>query len=326
MDNKMWFGTEFHSEWIDAPSSGADVSPQGASSSGTLLDGGGFVNQKFGNHKMYQFSWGEASAVSAAQKMRAYASGVYGKGLLHPVDPMTYHTNVLPLQWSAPFLSGAGDYPPLRKINPLPRHPLGAVVNHTSSGRHNLPLQSANYTVDETVTRGFPGIKDSLYLPIPPGMYMRIGAFFATFGTGVGVYYGPATPTGVSEVYRLTPLTQQDTEAIAEIMPDVIDTHNNGGEPGIRIWIGRAPVSAQYPAGDAQTTGTFVFRAMMARLFPADEWATIAPVDHEGPWVPGEGNSGCRPDGMPTITYTSGVNGGQAGYALTLRETGSWEL
>lgn len=50
-------------------------------------------------------------------------------------------------------------------------------------------------------------------------------------------------------------------------------------------------------------------------------------LKHEvyGPWVGGQGHSGCRFDGEPTYIEYTGVNGGQVGYAATFREVGSWE-
>ncbi|HLS02888.1 MAG TPA: hypothetical protein VK054_13090, partial [Beutenbergiaceae bacterium] len=47
----------------------------------------------------------------------------------------------------------------------------------------------------------------------------------------------------------------------------------------------------------------------------------------EGPkWLPGSGNSGCKFVGNPTWIANSGVNGGQIGYAATLKEVGDWQL
>lgn len=42
-------------------------------------------------------------------------------------------------------------------------------------------------------------------------------------------------------------------------------------------------------------------------------------------WSPGLGHSGCRFVGNPSWTATSGVQGGQIGYAATLREVGDWD-
>lgn len=43
-----------------------------------------------------------------------------------------------------------------------------------------------------------------------------------------------------------------------------------------------------------------------------------------GPWYSGEGHSGCRFVGKPTLFNYTGVGGGQVGLAATLKEVGSW--
>lgn len=307
MNGKMWFGTAERSEWIPAPLSGADVSPQGMTNSGTLLDGGGFVNPRFGNHKMYQFSWSDANALSVAQLMRAYASGLYGRGLLYPVDPMTYHTNVLPLQWSAPFLTipGYGDFPPLYRTRRV------ATVARPESTANNLPAYSAEYQITSTHPVGYPGDSNSLYINVPQGMRLRLGAIYTAEQPNLGVWWAYGAGTGAA--YKATPLVGDE----ANIVP-----HTTVPGAPVRIWIGTAP-----GAMDSTRQGWLRVQAIIARLEAVDSpWQAPIPFTAAGPWVPGEGNSGCRPDGFPTITYTSAVGDGQAGLAMTLRETGSWEL
>lgn len=61
------------------------------------------------------------------------------------------------------------------------------------------------------------------------------------------------------------------------------------------------------------TVGMFDFHAAMASFSPITAWS------------PGLGHSGCAFVGNPTWTATSGVNGGQVGYAATLKEVGDWQ-
>ncbi|AWY06379.1 hypothetical protein SEA_TANDEM_49 [Microbacterium phage Tandem] len=44
-----------------------------------------------------------------------------------------------------------------------------------------------------------------------------------------------------------------------------------------------------------------------------------------GPWFSGEGHSGCRFQGNPTVINYNGVNGGQIGLSAILQEVGAWE-
>ena len=82
-DKMMWFGTEKRAGWIPAPLSGAEATPEGRTASGVLYNGGGYVRNSFGTHKLYAWSWSDASSREAAQRMQSYYSGLFGKGLLY---------------------------------------------------------------------------------------------------------------------------------------------------------------------------------------------------------------------------------------------------
>lgn len=45
----------------------------------------------------------------------------------------------------------------------------------------------------------------------------------------------------------------------------------------------------------------------------------------EGPWYSGEGHSGCRFVGNPTVVNYNGVGGGQIGLSAIFTEVGAWE-
>lgn len=103
--NRLWFGT--HSSgmrWLPTPLSGAEMSPEGWSNGGTLLNGGGYQQNSFGSHKTYTFEWPESSSREAASLMKAYADGTYGRGLIYFVDPLLYDQNILPAQWADPSM------------------------------------------------------------------------------------------------------------------------------------------------------------------------------------------------------------------------------
>lgn len=313
MDGKMWFGTTERAEWIPAPLSGADVSPQTRGESGSLVGGGGYVNQSAANHKMYQFSWNDASALQMAHKIRSYASGYYGRSRYLFVDPMTYHTNILPIQWSAPFLTvrGKGEYPSLVRSRPQ-WEPIWQPGDELGIG---APLYRAEYQITSDYEPGPPPYRDRLIVAIPAGMKLRLGAAYTAEQANIGVYWGPYNGEVTTASNRLTPLAGTET--------NLLPTTVNG--PGmIAMWIGN-------PAGDLTTRiGTLSVHFIQARLEPinaADSWKMPFPVvGNDRTFYPGQGHSGCRLDGMPTMTYTSAVGDGQAGFSMTMRETGSWEV
>lgn len=101
----LWFGTHAGGmRWMPTPLSGAEMSPEGWESGGTLLNGGGYQQNSFGSHKTYTFEWPSSSSREAAAKMKAYADGTYGRGLIYFVDPLIYDQNVLPAQWADPSM------------------------------------------------------------------------------------------------------------------------------------------------------------------------------------------------------------------------------
>lgn len=102
---KMWLGTQHHAQWVDAPLSGAEMSPEGWGADGTYLSGGGFVRQSQDSHRQYIFEWSGASSRESAEIMQAYRDGVYSMSpndLIYFVDPLIYDRNILPKRWAQP--------------------------------------------------------------------------------------------------------------------------------------------------------------------------------------------------------------------------------
>ena len=314
---EMWFGTEGRMRWIPAPLAGADVSPQGWGSTGTLLGGGGFAFGSFGSHKNYQYGWSAASKAQAASIMQSYASGTYGAGLLYFIDPFTYRRNILPAHWADPSLALRGMPPLIRTYNVTLTGTPTAVW-----ATNDLPTQSVTYDLALTVA-GFPGHANSLFIPVPPGRKLALGAIYTRTGSG-GVYAAPVDAIGRAGAPQL--LTEVSQTA-TEIAPDIIES----GALGVRLWIGKSATGA----------GTVTLTALTARIIdgavaggtgygeggygvvPFGGGATI-PVGISGPWVAGEGHSGCRFDGRPTYIEHGGWSGDQAEYAVSLKEVGDW--
>ena len=103
------------------------------------------------------------------------------------------------------------------------------------------------------------------------------------------------------------------------------------GARGIRIWVGRsatgnASVTLTALMGKIVESTALTSAKYSSGLYGSGAYGGrgLSMVDGK-PWVPGMGHSGCRFDGWPTEIHHSGVGGGQAEYAISLRETGSWE-
>jgi hypothetical protein len=294
----MWFGTEEYMQWVPAPMSGADMGAKGWATSGTLLNGGGFGAGSFGSHKNYSFSWSAASSPEAALLMQAYQAGTYGRGHIQLVDPTAYGTNILPAHWADPSLALGNEAPTLLRTRNLPVTP-----SVTSNFRANrLPVRGATYDLTAAAV-GFPGARDSLFIPVPPGYQLRLGAFYSATATA-GLFAAPVDAAGSAGTpIKLTPLAADASVIIPDAVP--------AGALGVRLWLGKtAP-------GPASAT----LRALIARLVHG---ALPDGKELYGPWVAGEGHSGLIFNGPPTYVKYNGVDGGQVGYAASFKETGSW--
>lgn len=302
----LWFGTEKYMQWIETPQSGAESTPEAWRSSGTFLNGGGYSFHSWGSHKVYDYAWRNSSAREAADLMQAYRSGTYGKGLIYFVDPLTYDTNVLPARWADPSIV-LRDEGKSHIYGKQPRP-----FNNAGFRTNRLPVESTSYTFSTADPFGV-NVADSVFVPIPEGYVLRLGAFYSATGSA-GVFATEVNLAGVNGA--TTQLTQVSSDAKL-IAPDSF----SGNISGVRLWFGRL--------GSAPASLTV--SALVGRLVAAERndvtWTDAnAPEIVRGPWSAGQGHSGCRFDSEPTYIEYNGMNGGQIGYAATFREVGDWEF
>lgn len=289
--SKMWFGTKDKMVWIETPDSGADVSPQGSSADQVLLDGGGFVRNSWDSHKRYQFGWPDSSSRELASIMHGYANGTYGRGLIYFQDPMYYDTNVLARRIADPSMAIGYEAPSwLASIVPT--------TTPTGTNANNLPIATAVYTIPANYVHD---PADSVWVPIPEGHQLLLGAFYTTSGnaTSAIVVDDGTTKTALAKL---------------AVTSTTVISHAFSGVAGVNIYPGFT--------GSNTTTGTISVTAVTARIQPIGD---VDPEIMNGPWRSGEGHSGCRFVGKPTLFNYTGVNGGQVGLAATLKEVGSWQ-
>lgn len=292
MANNFWFGTEQRMGWFPSPLRGADMSSEGWGAEGTLLNGGGWSRQSFDTHKKAVFEWKSTSSLEVAAKMQAYHAGTYGRGLIYFLDPMIYDKNVFPPRWSAPsMVVGVGG-------SPLVYNTVPELVPVSSNINMDLPVDASYYDLN-SVTEGYRGERDSVFIPIPDGYVLHIGAFYSSSGDG-GIFAAPVYTGTVGAPTRLTELSNSGPTLLADEFV---------GSTGVRIWIGK----------DAPGNGSVTVAAMIARLYPVN----TTPIK-TGKWVLGLGHSGCRFSGTPTYIRNTGVRGGTASFAATFREVGDW--
>ena len=108
VDTQMWFGTFHHSEWINRPEIGGDMSPKSWSEGGMYLSGGGFEISAPDAHREFSLEWdGVGNSVAEAARMQAFRDGAYSMtpgDLFYFHDPLSYAVNILPKRWAQPSL------------------------------------------------------------------------------------------------------------------------------------------------------------------------------------------------------------------------------
>lgn len=294
----FYFGTVERHGFIPTPNSGADSSPTGWSAEGTLGNGGGYAFNSWGSHKRYTFEWPSTSARRAAQLLKSYADGTFGRGLIYFQDPLSFDTNVLAARWADPSMvanSEGGS------------HVYGIDPSVLPASGSDLPVKKITYDL-ASVNAGFRGVEDAVYVMIPEGFSLLIGAHYSATGTG-GVFYSPQLDTGgIGAPVRVGEVTSNEGYTYSQTV---------SGVPGVWLWVGRTSVAAS----------TVTLHAMTGRLIESEKAVANTPAFKKlcaEPWMGGQGHSGVRFAQKPSYVENSGVNGGQVGYAATFIETGSW--
>lgn len=298
----FWFGTEERAGFFPTPLQGADSSPSAWGAEGTLLNGGGYAFNSFGSHKRYTYEWPQSSSPETAQMMKSYRDGTYGRGLLYFLEPGIYRTNILPAHWADPSMSINNEAPSLV-------YGIDPIGIPTSGGADlGLPVTSAQYDLSNTPAQSNPTPDSSVFLPVPTGHTLILGAFYSATGTG-GVYVTPVNSNGtLGTSVKLTEKPNTDTEVVTDQF--------SGDITGIRLWVGRTD----------STSSSVTIAAMSGRLIETSDVSSAPKLAKlvAGPWIGGQGHSGCRFSGTPSYVTNSPIEGGRVGFAASFIEVGSW--
>ena len=265
----FWFGTEQLMQWLPTPNRGAQTGSEGWTAEGQLLNGGSSQLGSFGSHREYVFEWPSTSTAKASQTMKSYADGTFGRGLIYFLDPLIYTTNIFPAMWADPSMGvGQEGATLVYGIDPTALPTSGREQNE-------LPVNSAYYDLT-SVSAGWRGKEDAIFLPVPEGYTLSLGAIYSSTGSG-GVFYRTQTKTGaLGAVTSLTALTPS-TSTLVNTFIGASDL------AGVWVYVGKSS------AGASSVTAT----AMTARLLPSVA-AVVTPVykNHApslyGPTVPVE--------------------------------------
>lgn len=288
----LWFGTEQHMEWFKTPSRGADTTPSGWDSEGTTLNGMGYSFNSFGSHKVYQFDWGSSASREVAQKMKSFADGTYGRGKIYFIDPTINLLNVLPARWADPTMTAG--YEGYSLVNGVIPELMSA-----SPSKNGYPANTVTYNLD-SVTPGFRGEYESVFIPIPEGHILPLWASYSATGSG-GVFVSPVSQGGATGA----PLMVAETPSESDLVNAGV--YGMNGEKGVRLWIGR----------EDSSPSSVTLRGMTARVLSMNYSAAELSRAGDPHWIGGMGHEGCRFSGKPTMV----LNGPDwTGFSATLRE------
>lgn len=257
-DNRdnFWFGTIQHSEFIRTPNRGADSSPESWGVEGTLLNGGGYGVHSWGSHKKYTYEWPSFSSRQAAQKMKSYRDGTYGRGLLYFIEPTIYTTNLFPARWADPSMTLGNEGVQLIRDVKM------TAVPTPSASANDLPITSVEYDLFN-VTPGFRGESEAVFIPIPEGHTLFLGGIYTYAGTG-GVFFSKQLRSGgVGAPERVQVVAPTDPG----VAPQQVPWQSNLA--GVWVWFGK----------DVAGTGELTVTALTARLLKTSDAVVY------GPWV-----------------------------------------
>ena len=255
----MYFGTRERALWVAAPAPGAGFAAEGYSSKMQYSNGGGSVRNSKGAHLEYDFSWGSLTRDQIAE-IEDYAYGLYGDGLVYPLDPYAMDRNAFNAQWAAPKIT-AEDGIPLTGTE----RPDRTLVGDLSLG---YPMYGATYTV----TAGQEARK--FYVPVPLGYTAWVGAHGVANAKGLIVQptnngLASGAPTSLA-LLGVNSTTRFNGSFVA------------GSYNGIEVSL------------DTSTAGARTYAGLMCQVLENG----VTPQD--GGFISGRGNSGCEFLGKPT--------------------------
>lgn len=287
---QMFFGCRDFMDWIPCPRSNADMSRNRYTSEVEFMSGGSDMYTSMSGPKTYDFDFGFQHEANIRHLMNV-DSGAYGLDVYF-LDPFAMNTNILPIQWSNPYLAKYGA-PSIRGVYEWEQSTVATVSN-----TYGYPVESAAFGLGEGA-REIAEFPPELWIPVPTGYTFHIGVHGHMDTTPTNAYVG-VTKDGDDPLTSATHIPFTDNNS-ATLMSTAI-TPGTGGVT-LRLY------------GD--NTETMIISGMVAQILPTGSTPTT------GTFISGRGNSGCRiVGGVEEIGYSAAMDWMQ--YHAKLREYGDW--
>lgn len=281
---EVWFGTKHYSQWISAPSVDVAASKAGYASNSGFLNGGAYVRRSKTSAKRFAMSWNIRTR-DQIQPILDYADGVYGDSYVYYCNPFANGRNAFPAYWASPFMNYYDGPVIIDGVRPE------LITGNTSV--NGYPVESAVYTV--TSSSRIP----SIYLPIPPGYTLHVGAHGS-------LQSGNATVTIRPEVSAIS----SGAQANLTLLSTATSVRTNATVAG-GTYIGATISMASTSTGRIQLDG------LIAQLLPNGQ----SPLP--GGFIAGIGQSGMEFADQPAVTEQSAAFD-RVGCSVELIETEAW--
>lgn len=277
MSGTMWMGTRTKAGWVPCPAINANFSEVGWSSTTQFINGRAFVRRSRTTHKEYELAWNPDSR-DALRPITDMATGLWGEGLIHFLDPMAMDKNVLPQFMASPMLGGLDGPALVGDVAPT--------LVTTPANTLDYPAQIAQYGTSTT--------RRTIYIPIPPGYTAWAGVHGDTTSTGTMAIHPLTAPGAFAPAVRLPMLAvtsstrmgnsfSGDTYIGIEVYVEnstkyagaMIQILPNGTTPSTGGFIsGQGNAGCEFDAQPAQTAYSSALDkvGMTAKLIEVDEW------------------------------------------------------
>lgn len=292
MAGKIYFGNTNKQSWIVAPASGLKNSNPGWSSETELLNGSSVVRRSVANRKRFDMSWvgsmNDESLEDSLYTIKNFHDGIYGTGSFYWLDPFAMTSNLLPQGWAAPGLANSGWKAIVGQNDTVTKaYPVDVAV------ANDYPITSASFTTSGAFTSS-----RSQTIIIPDGYTFHFG------------WHGPDTSanTGI----RIVPYKRSDGTAGAAIDPTRLSTSN---ETRTNVTVDGSTYSYVKIYLYTGSASTVIITGMIAQV--REEGKDVP----DGNFISGRGTRSLQFASTPDIDYySSNVNNGQIGLAITLVE------
>lgn len=282
-----------------APETGMEAQAVGTSETMVFSNGGAFISQSEGTHREFNMSWA-VNEKSVMNFLNEYRSGAFGDGLLYMIDP--FASNVLPPHWANPALTTRG-WPSLVSPSVKPVAVETVPLNPTApfaSIANSMPRYSAQYTL--TGTPGNVPVR-VLTLLIPDNQDLHIG------------FSGSATNGAALRVRPITRAGAYAADSALTLLSPTASTRMNAKFAG-----------ATYRAVQVYMTTTLPGAATLTLTSGKAVYSPVGVTPSlTGAHVEGEGHTGLRFEGDPTMVYIQSAKGRKlVSTAAKFTEVGAW--